>query len=180
MKKLFILNNHSLVDVITNSSSELFVCDTKKSVTFIKEALQKLLDACNFMNDYEVDDGLKADHEGALPKFNAVFGDIGIVGEDVTKDAELLETLRYYFGGQSMMLLYSLDDAPRRGAWNDTEYDAFDKRCEEWWGKEENKKRVLALLKGKIYIYSAEDNSIPHTLQVAIENSFGADRLHLG
>jgi hypothetical protein len=39
---------HSVVDIITNSSSELFVCGTDKSEEKVREILRKLLDAYNF------------------------------------------------------------------------------------------------------------------------------------
>lgn len=39
MKKILIINTHSMVDVITNSSTELFVCDTDKTVEMVKEIL---------------------------------------------------------------------------------------------------------------------------------------------
>ena len=42
-KQILIVNTHSFVDIITNSSSELFVCDTKKSIEAVKEILTKLL-----------------------------------------------------------------------------------------------------------------------------------------
>ncbi len=40
MKTLFIINPHSVIDVITNSSSELFVCKTDKTLETIKEMLK--------------------------------------------------------------------------------------------------------------------------------------------
>ncbi len=39
MKKIFKLNYHSIVDVITNSSSELFVCSDKKVLDFLKSMI---------------------------------------------------------------------------------------------------------------------------------------------
>lgn len=42
MKSIFVISPHSFVDVITNSSSELFVCNTDKSVETVKEVLVKL------------------------------------------------------------------------------------------------------------------------------------------
>lgn len=45
--KRIIVNVHSIVDVITNSSTELFVCDTKKSLDQVKEILEKMLDLYN-------------------------------------------------------------------------------------------------------------------------------------
>jgi len=40
-----------MVDVITNSSSELFVCDTTKSEEMIREMLKELLDLYNKQSD---------------------------------------------------------------------------------------------------------------------------------
>ena len=46
MDKIFI-PVHSMVDVITNSSTELFVLDTNKSLKTIKEILQEAIDLHN-------------------------------------------------------------------------------------------------------------------------------------
>ena len=43
----FIVSPHSFVDLITNSSSELFVCNTKKSVEAVKDVLKILADLRN-------------------------------------------------------------------------------------------------------------------------------------
>ena len=43
----FIIKTHSFIDVITNSSSELFVKEADKSVEVIEDILQKLLDVTN-------------------------------------------------------------------------------------------------------------------------------------
>ena len=40
--ELFVIRPHSVIDVITNSSTELFICSTKKTVAQIKEILQGL------------------------------------------------------------------------------------------------------------------------------------------
>jgi hypothetical protein len=42
---------HSMVDVITNSSTEMFICDTDKSLELIKEFLEELLKVYNKMFD---------------------------------------------------------------------------------------------------------------------------------
>lgn len=49
MKKLSIVEFHSFVDLITNSSSELFVCDTKKSLNAVKEIVEKII--CNYYDE---------------------------------------------------------------------------------------------------------------------------------
>jgi hypothetical protein len=43
MKNIFVVNTHSFVDLITNSSSELFVCNTSKSISFVEEVLKELI-----------------------------------------------------------------------------------------------------------------------------------------
>lgn len=47
MKKIIIINIHSFVDVITNSSTELFVLGDAKSIDAVKEMLQFMLDKWN-------------------------------------------------------------------------------------------------------------------------------------
>ncbi len=43
MNTIFVINTHSFVDLITNSSSELFICDTQKTVKMVEELLRELL-----------------------------------------------------------------------------------------------------------------------------------------
>ena len=43
-RTLFVIAHHSFVDLITNSSSELFICNTDKTVTAVKSILNKLLE----------------------------------------------------------------------------------------------------------------------------------------
>jgi hypothetical protein len=55
MKSLITINVHSFVDLITNSSSELFVCEGTKSVETVKEILLTLAKGHNLLvtKDYE-------------------------------------------------------------------------------------------------------------------------------
>lgn len=50
-KTISAIKIHSFVSVITNSSTELFVCKTKKKIKAVKEILQKILDGYNIIND---------------------------------------------------------------------------------------------------------------------------------
>lgn len=43
-RQLLIIGDVTLTDIITNSSSEIFICDTNKTIEAIKEVLQTLLD----------------------------------------------------------------------------------------------------------------------------------------
>ena len=45
--KHIIISPHSFVDLITNSSSELFICDTKKSIDSVKEIVIELVKITN-------------------------------------------------------------------------------------------------------------------------------------
>jgi len=47
MKTLFIIPLHSAADLITNSSSELFVCNTKKTLEAVREMLVELINNHN-------------------------------------------------------------------------------------------------------------------------------------
>ena len=40
MKQIGVIGTHSFVDVITNSSTELFVCDTEKTIEAVKQILK--------------------------------------------------------------------------------------------------------------------------------------------
>jgi len=52
------INIHSMVDVITNSSTELFILDTKKSVEVVKDILQEAVSLHNSTHgtNYKFDD----------------------------------------------------------------------------------------------------------------------------
>jgi len=53
MKKATAINLHSFVDVITNSSTELFVCDTNKSIETVESILREKLKQFGALNDRE-------------------------------------------------------------------------------------------------------------------------------
>lgn len=61
-----VINAQSFVDVITNSSSELFICNSDKSVTLVEDILRDMLD--NFNKD-----------ESVNYNFNDCFGTISII-----------------------------------------------------------------------------------------------------
>lgn len=45
MKQIYTIKPHSFVDIITNSSTELFTADTNKDVEAVKEILEEILDS---------------------------------------------------------------------------------------------------------------------------------------
>ena len=48
-----VLKIHSMVDIITNSSTELFVVDTDKTMDVVKDILEKAIELHNSVNDTE-------------------------------------------------------------------------------------------------------------------------------
>lgn len=70
MKQKLAINIHSFVDVITNSSTELFVCDTKKSIDEIEEILKQLVKDYNkeVKNGYHSEYATKITYKDAFNK----------------------------------------------------------------------------------------------------------------
>ena len=67
MKYIKIIPIHSFVDIITNSSTELFTADTNKDVEAVKEILQDIIDWYNTRNDC----GYTMDIFGSIFKFSS-------------------------------------------------------------------------------------------------------------
>ena len=65
----FVINTHSVVDVITNSSTEIFVCNTDKSIEVVEQCLRAMLSVYNSENGY-------------AQLFEDVFTSIRIANED--------------------------------------------------------------------------------------------------
>jgi hypothetical protein len=151
MKQILVISMHSFVDIITNSSSELFVCDVKKSIAAVKEMLEEMLKEWNrlaqkgfFGSYYVTNDRYNLDNKKVKPKrpthtFSKTFGDIYVYTKDnYEEDVRTGQTGRYAWGYESMGSI------------------------------------------GKIIITSAKDNSIPSELMDWIESAFNARRFHLG
>jgi hypothetical protein len=151
MKTSFLICTHSFVDVITNSSSELFVCDVKKSIDAVKEMLKEMLKEWNrlaekgyFGSYYVTNDrynlgGKKIKSKRAIQTFYKTFGDIYVyTKENYDEDDRSGQTGKYAWGYENLENI------------------------------------------GKIIITSAEDNSIPSELMDWIETAFNARRYHLG
>lgn len=187
MRQLLIVERHSFVDVITNSSSELFVCDTDKSEEFIREFLQKCLETYNF-------------GAGTNCSFEECFGPIEIITpESVEKFIDEyvidwgvhnwrweIEELPDYW--QFRRSIQEKEHLYERYPYNENvEHNhrvrsrldlEWNKAVSEW--KEKNLEALKAKLIGNICIYSESDNSIPYEMFEMIENVLNAKRQHLG
>jgi hypothetical protein len=85
MKSLFVIAPHSFVDLITNSSSEIFICDTKKSVEAVETLLFRLLEMHNEMLD-------TPNHYS----FSEVFGSVSAAEYSFDKEAFDPDLIRLY------------------------------------------------------------------------------------
>ncbi len=200
------INIQSFVDVITNSSSELFICNTEKSVELIESILRDML----------------AKNDPSL-NYNDCFGSIAIVNgtgqtgnyfiDDLplTKEDALLERVRSIISSQCEKELEERDKAKwNQKNWNERseiltkatdarllEYQREEKlskvtgeasKLPDWWytGKSPDRYSYNEGLKwreqyeGRVIISSQSDNSIPYELFEEIESLFNADRMHMG
>jgi hypothetical protein len=158
---MIVINTHSCIDVITNSSSELFICSTDKSLEVIKDII------ITFVIAYD-----KAYEYGKT--FEDMFEEPYILEE---LDEDFIETLGSY--GKFDYLKF-----PKFNEFYHKE-GGYDKCHKEWqdaikvW-MELNKETLEKDYKGKVIIRSASDNSIPYGLMEVICDIFNADRTHLG
>ena len=106
MKTIFTIDTHSFVDVITNSSTELFVCDTDKSLEMVNETLKaKWIDWCSarFPTERELSDDIKYPwwYESTLEKDTIIIEwdeDNSISWEDQDRIEELFNAVRHHLG----------------------------------------------------------------------------------
>lgn len=132
MKQKLIIKTHSFVDIITNSSTELFVCDGSKTLNEVREIIQK---------QWELFLGLQ---------------------ENIDDKPYQLEDM------ENPNNVYELLDV----------FQAKDKKCKENWGWGDYNDGMYK--PGDIIISGTGDNSIPYEFFDIIENTFNAERYHLG
>ena len=82
MKQVLHFKPHSTIDVITNSSSELFVCDCGRDINAVEDMLQDMLDLHNKMFDED-------------RTFNDCFGDIYKI-KDEDEARSLIDKVSYF------------------------------------------------------------------------------------
>lgn len=102
---------HSFVDLITNSSSELFVCNTDKSVEMVKEMLVELAKA------YNAKEALRPESHRYLLDINRLFDDI--FQEPYISDGDETNAYDDSVGNKGDLILRSVSD-------NTIPYELFD------------------------------------------------------
>jgi hypothetical protein len=178
-KQIFVITPHSFIDVITNSSSELFVGNTDKSLEAIKEICVDLLAMHNKIN-------------GTCLSFEDVFEEPWIVDESNIND--ILNTLEGYNNDipSEWEIEQSLQESTGlKRIYKYSESDEFKEHNEkimalvkEEYNKQMNEKlpELKKLYMGRIVLASANSNSIPYEMFDYLENIFtNYDcRTHLG
>ena len=164
MKQLTIINNHSFVDVITNSSTELFVLDAHKSLDIFKTLLNELIEEYNL----KVQSGELDENWGNGNKHRpreAVLDDFGepyiytkyMYTRDKNDDDEYLD---------QELKEYNKKIADGEKPWY--------KPSSSLWGYEREDNI------GKIILQSSSDNTIPYEMWDMINDIFNGVNYHLG
>jgi len=164
MKNLILINNHSFVDVITNSSSELFICNTGKSIEFVKEILAEMLQTYS-----------KATGKEYI--FDHVFGDIYLAEEKADQALKLLIEWDIPWNIHNKLSEETTKDPIPEMDYSEG-YEVSVEKRNAWIAR--HREDLENALKGFIFIESWSDNSIPYGLFSMIEDIFNADRKHMG
>ena len=163
MKQLLIINIHSFIDVITNSSSELFVMRTKKTVEEIEKILRMQVDVFNEVAEDDYHKGWSYEKMFKVSSIN---------------DSNCKQIISYMteYGSNSFPFICGKKKVPKYEQYKD--WNLYEKAKDVWYKK--NKKELLKIYEGQIIIESVDDNSIPYSIMEWIANTFNAERYHLG
>ena len=159
MKRVMFLipRPHSIIDVITNSSSELFIFKTDRSLRIIKEMLNDLLETYRKSSDY-------ANRNLDFKDFDSAYGDIFIISDKIKKED--------LFGVMKNIMGFGSPDESRCKEFglNKTTYPEYNYTKDFDWKKHEaaenkwlkaNLKSFIDHCDGMTVVYSKTDNSIP-------------------
>lgn len=205
-KDVLFITAHSLIDTITNSSSEIFICGADKSLKFVKRYLKNLLKT-PIKLQYE-------EESECLFNYDQVFGEVYVV--DDTNVDKVIDLLVLDYGLNISVLNYNHDTSGLKQELSESAgkeqfaappgyYEVTDKykfilpylehkehneqvqrqRTAAWdKAKEEyinlHGDVIRKTLLGKICIESLEDNSIPYELFGLISTDLNAYHMHLG
>lgn len=189
-KTLAVIKIHSVMGVVTNSSSEIFVSTKNLSVEAVKEILTKLLveNYADLVGSGEVYNCQKDFN------FEAMFGAIYVLNDDTFP--EFIENVVIDYGAIPKGI-----DAPRppdymevtrpfgyKFPWDEHEKynremqvaqkNAWEAAKMAWRAEHEHK--VRAALHGAVCVESATDNSIPYGIWDLICSKLNAYHVHLG
>ena len=188
MKELMFVPVHSVADVITNSSSELFICNTEKTVEQVGEFLTGLAELVG-----ETGHGV-----GSIKMFEGPTGlmqSIFDLGLEWLSGGHQVKTIVMRFVPWSEW--ESMRDTPQFQDFYDSPYhpkakkdwDDYDARHKQWLNEAEgqikhyfdiNADILNKYVKNVIVMESESDNTIPHDFFDIIERRLNGVRFHLG
>lgn len=160
---MIVINTHSFVDLITNSSSELFVCDTDKSLDMVKQIIEKI--TRNYYDEM---------NEECPDIWEDIFQEPTIVKKGFNlkeyPDQETLNKATNYWHEINTRVDWQIVENARQ-------------QIIEYFGIEGNEALIdynIKIKKGNILLRSADDNSVPYEIWDRIGSILNARRYHLG
>jgi len=209
MKQLSVITISSFVDLITNSSSELFVCDTKKSLKAVKGIIEKII-----TNYYEEQDLPVPEIWGNIfrePYFAE--SDFNLDTYPDKRDIQIVRDYNFFDEDERQIQRKTNEKFPeplsiKGKTWEEKAKDPVYQK----WSKESNEYRIkesqfiwderdaarerinkffggdndvnisydIKIKKGNIMLESASDNSVPYECWDRINSILGAQNYHLG
>jgi hypothetical protein len=206
----FIINPHSFVDIITNSSTELFVCHTDNTLKMVKEILASNPDVYGYKEPWRFDlekyrewrkkyRSSKETEQDYRNKFHQIEGWFYDIEDEEDMDnlrKEYIEHGKYDHGWNSEnQFAERLRKASTRGKYieewknKETEIDVIldeirnSPKKPDWWIHPYNYssyKMSVNEIDGCIMIIGNGDNSIPYEEMDWIESTFNATGIHMG
>jgi hypothetical protein len=163
MRIAFVIDVHSTLDVITNSSSELFVISDDTTVEAIEEMLRYMADQWNDMAK-----------KGVFGQWYVKNKRASLSGNNKEIPEEPIKSFDEMFGNIFIYEQHRQEtDAEQIRRWDEESRERGHNYSSGWgYEKPENV--------GKIIIESKSDNSIPGEIMEWIESAFSAKRWHLG
>lgn len=174
MMKIMLVPIHSLASVITNSSSELFICNTDKDQSELEEFFAKLSD---LVGDTGI--GKISLHEGPNALLETLIRFSGYIDEDM-----VISVLRTFIG-------HGFDDI-ESDMQELVDYlkaqNIADDELPDWWVENgyiaqwfyRNDEKLRSYIGKFAVVRSRGDNSIPDDIFDIIETRLKASHIHLG
>ena len=191
-KQISIINPHSFVDVITNSSTELFVCDTNKSVELVKEILASNSDLYGYNEPFLFSIKEYRKNKNNYPFIDGWFKDADDYNDIKESRLEIIEYGQNYNQSEYRDRLHK-NSIGEDGRWNfelkklevEKIYTEIEQQSikPKWWDNAIQNTfpyNSIQDLDGKIIIIGIADNSIPYEQWDWINNTLNAYNIHLG
>jgi hypothetical protein len=195
MKTILIIKPHSVIDVITNSSSELFACEKGKTIEVVEEFLKsKKIKGCQKPWIFNLKDyrewrirqqyAVEKDWENPFYVIEGWFFDPQ--NEDDVREQRENHIGKYdspwhdrLWRANSTAKGWDARQAEMKKIYEEIEYS---ESKPDWWFKPDGDYNSTSVeeIDGCVIILSEDDNSISSKHMDLLEGMFNATRLHLG